>query len=53
MKRPIIFAAGLLKLPRLLQKVKVLVIPTNEELLIAKDTYSLLDDNVVSIARAS
>ena len=34
-------------------KVKVLVIPTNEELLIAKDTYSLLDDNVVSIARAS
>ena len=34
-------------------KVKVLVIPTNEELLIAKDTYSLLGDNVVSIARAS
>lgn len=34
-------------------KVKVLVIPTNEELLIAKDTYSLLDDNVVSIARVS
>lgn len=25
-------------------KVKVLVIPTNEELMIAKDTYSLLDD---------
>ena len=27
-------------------KVKVLVLPANEELMIAKDTYSLLDDNI-------
>lgn len=33
-------------------KVKVLVIPTNEELLIAKDTYRFLNDKVVSFNQA-